>query len=261
MSQKNTFVFERTAHLCSMTGQVVEAEVKMQKCKWTGSMMHRMSTWKCKWNTRHHVRHGDYTACCYQTAALFSSCKLNIGIKELVVHFLVSVLFFFTLMSLLLKRSNILHFGICSVSQWGWTPVTVWMSYWTAIMIFFLHFLVTWQQTIKVLPLLSSDAWLTFCFEPAHFDLQFLLSPLMKYRHLLSATISAPLLSACQCACFYTAYFLSAPCSTQEEHCRCKMTQWSLSGYRCFKRNSRPNSVFTDFFFLHSVRLWAISEV
>lgn len=37
----------------------------------------------------------------------------------------------------------------------------------------------------------------------AHLDPQFLSSPLMRYWRLLSATISAPLLSPCHCACFF----------------------------------------------------------
>lgn len=40
----------------------------------------------------------------------------------------------------------------------------------------------------------------------------------------------------------FVASFLSAPSFTQEELCRCKMTQWSLSGYWCLERHFLPNS-------------------
>lgn len=158
--------------------------------------MHGMSTWKCKWNTGHHMRHRfycDHTLVTSHSTFLFnSSCKLNMIIKELVVHFLVSVLFYINI-SLLLTRSNILYFSICSVSQRGWTPHSVDVLLNCYNDFFVPLVLVTWPQTVKVLPLFLNDAWMTFRFKPAHFDLQFLLSPLMKYPHLLSATISAPL--------------------------------------------------------------------
>lgn len=81
----------------------------------------------------------------------------------------------------------------------------------------------------------------------AHLDPQFLSSPLMRYWRLLSATISAPLLSPCHCACFFfVAYFLSAPSFTQEELCRCAMTQWSLSGFWCLETHFLPIRLFSD---------------
>lgn len=98
---------------------------------------------------------------------------------------------------------NVLH----PVFQSQCGCITARMSNWSASLIFFsAHPVGPIANNQVISPLIkwcTEDLSFRLLWGSAHLDPQFLSSPLMRYWRLLSATISAPLLSPCHCACFF----------------------------------------------------------